>query len=49
MKCLDYVRFGCSDFPQCRTYIKSLNIEFGTMTDDLISNDLDIEHFINVV
>lgn len=45
----DYIRFRCSEYPRCRTFVKSSEAEFETMQDGMISMDYSLNDFLNEV
>lgn len=45
----DYIRFRCSDYPRCRTFVKSREAEFETMQDGMISVDFSLNDFVRAV
>ncbi len=45
----DYIRFRCSDYPRCRTFLKSREAEFETMQDGMISADFNLRDFLKAV
>jgi hypothetical protein len=49
MKGVDYIRFRCSNHPQCKTYVKVQEVAFEVVGSGLISKDLSIEHFLKEV
>jgi ssDNA-binding Zn-finger/Zn-ribbon topoisomerase 1 len=49
MKGVDYIRFRCSNYPQCKTYLKVHEVEFEIVDAVMISKDLSIEQFLNEV
>jgi hypothetical protein len=49
MKGVDYMRFRCSDYPQCKTYLKVREVEFEVINAEMISKDLSLEHFLSAI
>jgi ssDNA-binding Zn-finger/Zn-ribbon topoisomerase 1 len=49
MKGVEYMRFRCSDYPQCKTYLKVREVAFEIADADMIAKDLKIDSFINGV
>jgi cob(I)alamin adenosyltransferase len=49
MKGVDYIRFRCSVYPQCKTYLKVREVEFEIANTQMISKKLSIERFIKEV
>lgn len=49
MKGPDYIRFRCSAYPKCRTFLKTSEAEFETMHDTLLSGDFELQDFIRSI
>jgi DNA-directed RNA polymerase subunit RPC12/RpoP len=45
----DYIRFRCSDYPRCRTFLKTTEAEFETMWEGMISMDFSLDEFVTAV
>jgi transposase-like protein len=49
MKAVNHIRFRCSDYPRCKTYLKLYELAFEIIDAEMISNNLSIEQFIGRV
>jgi transposase-like protein len=49
MKGGDHIRFRCSDYPRCRTYLKMTEVEFEVINAEMISTDFSLKTFIDNV
>jgi hypothetical protein len=49
MKAVNHIRFRCSDYPSCKTYLKLYEVAFEIINAEMISNELSIEQFISRV
>lgn len=49
MKGVEYMRFRCSDYPKCKTYLKVQDVAFEIVDADMIAKDLNIYSFIKEV
>jgi ssDNA-binding Zn-finger/Zn-ribbon topoisomerase 1 len=49
MKGVKYMRFRCSDYPNCKTYLKARDVAFEIVNADMIAKDLSMASFIKEV
>jgi ssDNA-binding Zn-finger/Zn-ribbon topoisomerase 1 len=49
MKGVGYMLFRCSDYPQCKTYLKVSEVEIEVVDTEMISKELSIKHFIREI
>lgn len=49
MKGPDHIRFRCSDYPRCKTYLKTRKVEFEIVGAEMISKECNLEQFVGTV
>jgi transposase-like protein len=49
MKSADHIRFRCSDYPQCKTYLKVSEVEFEVLNAEMLSNAFRLKQFIKEI
>jgi hypothetical protein len=49
MKGVEYMRFRCSAYPQCKTYVKVREVAFEIVNAKMIAKDFKLDSFIREV
>jgi DNA-directed RNA polymerase subunit RPC12/RpoP len=49
MKHPDYIRFRCSDYPHCKTYLKVHEAEFELTSSEMVSETFNLEVFFSKI
>jgi hypothetical protein len=49
MKSQGYIRFRCSGYPRCKTFLKSEDVEFESLWDGNLSAEINFRNFLSKV